>query len=151
MAAAIGIIGGSGLYEMEGLSDVHEVSIPTPFGMPSDSFVVGTLEGRKVVFVPRHGRGHRHLPTEVPHQANIWALRSLGVRYLISVSAVGSLKEDLHPEDVLIVDQFFDRTSRREHHTFFGKGIAGHVSFADPTSHQLNKLLADAANELVML
>jgi 5'-methylthioadenosine phosphorylase len=123
MAAAIGIIGGSGLYEIEGFEKAEERVIGTPFGAPSDAIVGGTLGGRQVWFLPRHGRGHRLLPTEINHRANIWALRSLDVRFLICVTAVGSLKEEYHPRDIVLPDQYFDRTSRREQHTFFGSGI----------------------------
>ena len=147
MTPAIGIIGGSGLYEIEGFTNREEIQVTTPFGAPSDALVAGELAGRRVIFLPRHGRGHRILPSEINHQANIWALRSLGVRWIISVSAVGSLREQYHPRDVLLPDQFFDRTSRREHHTFFGRGIVAHVSFADPISENLRVILASAATE----
>ena len=130
---------------MEGMERIREIEISTPFGAPSDKIVGGELGGRPVFFLPRHGRGHRLLPTELPHQANLWALRSLGVRWLFCVTAVGSLKEDLHPEDIVVVDQFFDRTSRREHHTFFGRGVVGHVSFAEPLSPSLRGLVAEEA------
>ena len=142
---AIGIIGGSGLYDIEGFSDREEIEIETPFGPPSDKIISGYLAGRRVCFLPRHARGHRILPTELNHRANIWALRSLNVRWIIAVTAVGSLKEELHPRDVVLPDQFFDRTSRREHHTFFGNGIVAHVSMADPISDGLRHLLADEA------
>ena len=145
MTPAIGIIGGSGLYEIEGFTHREEIRLTTPFGDPSDELVAGELAGRRVIFLPRHGRGHRILPSEINHQANIWALRSLGVRWIISVSAVGSLKERYHPRDVLLPDQFFDRTSRREHHTFFGQGVVAHVSLADPISNSLRAILASAA------
>ena len=142
---AVGVIGGSGLYEMEGLEKIREIDVSTPFGEPSDKIHAGELDGRPVFFLPRHGRGHRLLPSELPHQANLWALRSLGVRWLFCVTAVGSLKEDLHPEDIVVVDQFFDRTSRREHHTFFGRGVVGHVSFAEPLSPALRGMVAEEA------
>lgn len=142
---SIGIIGGSGLYDIDGVEDRSEVAIDTPFGSPSDTLVSGTLAGRRVFFLPRHGRGHRILPTELNHRANLWALRSLNVRWIITVTAVGSLKEEYRPRDVLLPDQFFDRTSRREHHTFFGRGIVGHVAFADPISSGLRKLLREEA------
>lgn len=142
---SIGIIGGSGLYDIEGVEDQSEVAIDTPFGPPSDTLVSGTLAGRRVFFLPRHGRGHRLLPTELNHRANLWALRSLNVRWIIAVTAVGSLKEEYRPRDVLLPDQFFDRTSRREHHTFFGRGIVGHVAFADPISTGLRELLREEA------
>lgn len=140
---SIGIIGGSGLYDIEGVEDRSEVAIDTPFGPPSDTLVSGTLAGRRVFFLPRHGRGHRILPTELNHRANLWALRSLNVRWIIAVTAVGSLKEEYRPRDVVLPDQFFDRTSRREHHTFFGRGIVGHVAFADPISAELRRLLRE--------
>lgn len=142
---SIGIIGGSGLYDLEGFEGREEISVETPFGSPSDKLVTGTLAGRRVFFLPRHGKGHRILPTELNHRANIWALRSLNVRWIIAVTAVGSLKQEYAPRDVLLPDQFFDRTSRREHHTFFGRGIVGHVAFADPISASLRGLLAEAA------
>ncbi len=142
---AIGIIGGSGLYEIEGFTSKEELHVPTPFGEPSDRIISGMYAGRRVCFLPRHGRGHRLLPTEVNHRANLWALRSLGVRWIIAVTAVGSLREQYHPRDILLPDQFFDRTSRREHHTFFGNGIVAHVSFADPISAGLRALLAEEA------
>ncbi len=145
MAAAIGIIGGSGLYEIEGLEEVEERVIETPFGPPSDALVGGKLGGRQVWFLPRHGRGHRLLPTEINHRANLWALRSLDVRFLICVTAVGSLKEEYRPRDIVLPDQYFDRTSRREQHTFFGGGIVGHVSFAEPVSEGMRALLMEAA------
>lgn len=145
MEPAIGIIGGSGLYELDGFEMTDERVVETPFGSPSDALVGGTLAGRQVWFLPRHGRGHRILPTEINHRANLWALRSLNVRWLICVTAVGSLREEYHPRDVLLPDQYFDRTSRREHHTFFGRGIATHVGFADPVSAGLRAILRDCA------
>jgi len=145
MAAAIGIIGGSGLYEIEGFEKSEERRIETPYGEPSDVLVGGLLHGRQVWFLPRHGRGHRILPHEINHRANLWAMRSLEVRFLICVTAVGSLREEYAPRHVLLPDQYFDRTSRREHHTFFGGGIAGHVSFGDPVSAGLRAILRDAA------
>jgi 5'-methylthioadenosine phosphorylase len=145
---AIGIIGGSGLYDLDGFSNRQELEISTPFGPPSDKLIAGDFAGRRVVFLPRHGKGHRLLPTELNHRANIWALRSLDVRWIIAVTAVGSLQEQYHPRDVLLPDQFFDRTSRREHHTFFGRGIVGHVSFGDPISTCLRTLLHEEATAL---
>lgn len=142
---AIGIIGGSGLYNIEGFENAEELGISTPFGEPSDKIVGGTFGGRRVYFLPRHGKGHRILPTEINHRANLWALRSLGVRWIIAVTAVGSLKEAYHPRHVVLPDQFFDRMSRRDQHTFFGRGIVGHVSFADPVSAGLRALLKQAA------
>ncbi len=145
MATAIGIIGGSGLYEIDGFEKSAERVIETPFGAPSDALVGGTLGGREVWFLPRHGRGHRLLPTEINHRANLWALREVGVRHLICVTAVGSLKEEYRPRDIVLPDQYFDRTSRREHHTFFGGGIVGHVSFGEPVSAGLRAILKAAA------
>ncbi len=142
---AVGVIGGSGLYQMEALTEVREVSMDTPFGSPSDAIIAGRLAGRAVYFLPRHARGHRLLPTEIPHRANIYALRSLGVRWLLSVGAVGSLKEEFPPRHIVLPDQFFDRTSRRSEHTFFGGGIVAHVTFAEPTSAALRKLVYEAA------
>jgi 5'-methylthioadenosine phosphorylase len=141
---AIGIIGGSGLYEFEGFENREEITLQTPFGPPSDALVTGTLSGRRVYFLPRHGKGHRILPTELNHRANLWALRSLNVRWIIAVTAVGSLQEQYHPRDIVLPDQFFDRTSRRDQHTFFGRGIVAHVAFGDPLSDKLRALLHDA-------
>lgn len=143
--AAIGIIGGSGLYDLEGFEGREEITVPTPFGLPSDTLVTGMLAGRRVYFLPRHGKGHRILPTELNHRANIWALRSLNVRWVIAVTAVGSLQEQYKPRDIVLPDQFFDRTSRRDQHTFFGRGIVAHVAFADPVSEGLRMLLHQAA------
>ena len=145
---AIGIIGGSGLYQIEELRDATEHEIDTPFGPPSDTLAGGKLSGRQVYFLPRHGRGHRILPHEINYRANIYALRALNVRWIISVAAVGSLQEKYAPRDVLLPSQFYDRTSRREVHTFFGEGIAAHVAFADPISTNLRNLVAESAREL---
>jgi len=145
---AIGIIGGSGLYQMEELRDATEHRIDTPFGSASDLLVGGTLGGRQVYFLPRHGRGHRILPHEINHRANIYALRSLNVRWIISVAAVGSLQEKYAPRDVVLPSQFYDRTSNRAAHTFFGEGIVAHVGFAEPISADLRNLLADSARSL---
>lgn len=145
MEPSIGIIGGSGLYELEGFEKAEERMVSTPFGEPSDALVGGTLAGRRVWFLPRHGRGHRLLPTEINHRANLWALRSLNVRWLICVTAVGSLREEFAPRDVVLPDQYYDRTSRRDRHTFFGGGIVGHVSFGDPVSGGLRAILRGAA------
>ena len=147
MEHAIGIIGGSGLYEMEGFAQSEDREVETPFGAPSDSLIGGMLGARQVWFLPRHGRGHRILPHEINHRANIWALRSLGVRWIICVTAVGSLKEEYAPRSIVIPDQYFDRTSRREHHTFFGGGIAAHISFGEPTSGPLRRILLEASLE----
>jgi 5'-methylthioadenosine phosphorylase len=146
--SAIGIIGGSGLYQMEELRDVFENKIDTPFGPPSDVLIAGTIAGRQVFFLPRHGRGHRILPHELNHQANIYALRSVNVRWIISVTAVGSLQEKYAPRDILLPSQFYDRTSLRSGHTFFGEGIAAHISFAEPISARLRNLLAESAGRL---
>ena len=145
---AIGIIGGSGLYQMEGVTDAAEHKIDTPFGAPSDAIIGGKLSDRHVYFLPRHGRGHRILPHELNHRANIYALRSLNVRWIICVTAVGSLQEKYAPRDVLLPSQFYDRTSLRSGHTFFGEGIAAHIGFAEPISGKLRNLLAEAAREL---
>ncbi len=145
---AIGIIGGSGLYQMEELRDPTEHKIETPFGPPSDSLIGGQLKGRQVYFLPRHARGHRLLPHELNHRANIYALRSLNVRWIVSVTAVGSLQEKYAPRDVLLPSQFYDRTSARSEHTFFGEGIAAHISFAEPISTKLRNLIADSARSL---
>src|SRR5437016_5713796 len=145
---AIGIIGGSGLYQMEEVRDATEHKIDTPFGPPSDMLVGGKVSGRQAYFLPRHGRGHRILPHEINHQANIYALRSLNVRWIISVAAVGSLQEKYAPRDVLLPSQFYDRTSQRAAHTFFGEGIAAHVSFAEPISAKLRTLLAESTRSL---
>ena len=145
---AIGIIGGSGLYQMEELRDAAEHKVGTPFGAPSDKLVGGKVSGRQVYFLPRHGRGHRILPHEINHRANIYALRSLNVRWIISVAAVGSLQEKYAPRDVVLPAQFYDRTSQRAAHTFFGEGIAAHIAFAEPISRNLRNLLAESATAL---
>src|SRR6202022_5136818 len=142
---AIGVIGGSGLYQMEQLHDATEQRIDTPFGAPSDVLIGGTVAGRQLYFLPRHGRGHRIMPHELNHRANIWALRSLNVRWIICVTAVGSLQEKYAPRDILLPSQFYDRTSLRVGHTFFGEGIAAHISFAEPISTHLRNLLAESA------
>jgi 5'-methylthioadenosine phosphorylase len=144
----IGIIGGSGLYEMGDVRGATEYKVETPFGPPSDSLIGGKLSGRQVYFLPRHGRGHRILPHELNHRANIYALRSLNVRWIISVGAVGSLQEKYAPRDVLLPSQFYDRTSGRATHTFFGEGIAAHIAFAEPISTKLRNLLAESARSL---
>jgi 5'-methylthioadenosine phosphorylase len=140
--AKIGIIGGSGLYQMPELKEVEEVRVETPFGAPSDAFIVGTLEGVRVAFLPRHGRGHRLLPTELPFRANIYAMKTLGVERILSASAVGSLQEQYAPLDMVIPSQFFDRTRARAHEsTFFGEGIVAHVTFAHPVCESLGDVL----------
>jgi 5'-methylthioadenosine phosphorylase len=137
-----GIIGGSGLYQMPELTDVEELEIDTPFGRPSDALILGTLEGERVAFLPRHGRGHRFTPTEVPFRANIYAMKLLGVQQILSASAVGSLQEQYAPLDMVIPDQFFDRTRARTHEsTFFGNGIVAHVTFAHPVCDELGDVL----------
>jgi 5'-methylthioadenosine phosphorylase len=140
--AEIGIIGGSGLYAMPGLTSVREVRVETPFGDPSDAFVLGELEGRKVAFLARHGRGHRILPSELNFRANIYAMKKLGVERIVSVSAVGSLKEEHKPTDFVIPDQFIDRSSRRVS-TFFGDGLVAHVAFGDPVCATIGKAIAE--------
>lgn len=144
MSAAIGIIGGSGVSGFDGLENVEERKVETPFGNPSDVLIGGTYEGRQVWFLSRHGKNHTILPTEVNHKANFWALRSLGVRWVICATAVGSLKEEYHPRSVVLPDQYFDRTSQRADHTFFGEGIVAHVGFADPICSGLRAILAEA-------
>ncbi len=144
----IGVIGGSGLYEIEGLTDVQEVNIDTPFGAPSDAYITGMLDGAKMVFLPRHGRGHKFLPSEVNYRANIYGMKTLGVEQIISVSAVGSMKEEIVPGHIVIPDQFFDRTQGKRASTFFGNGITGHVQFADPVCADLSSVLVAAANEV---
>lgn len=144
--AKIGIIGGSGLYDMEGLTQKREVGLSTPFGPPSDAFVVGALEGCKVAFLARHGRGHRILPTEINFRANIWGMKKLGVERIISVSAVGSMKEAIQPGHVVLPDQFYDHTKHRIS-TFFGNGVVAHVAFADPVCAELRQVLAKAGRK----
>ncbi len=144
----IGVIGGSGLYEIEGLTDIQEVTLETPFGQPSDAFITGILGGAKMVFLPRHGRGHRYLPSEVNYRANIYGMKKLGVEQIISVSAVGSMKEEIVPGHIVIPDQFFDRTQGKRASTFFGNGVVGHVQFADPICGGLAGLLAVSATEV---
>ncbi len=144
--AEIGIIGGSGLYSMAGLKDTREIRVKTPFGEPSEAIVLGTLEGKRVAFLARHGRGHRILPSEINFRANICAMKQLGVERVISVSAVGSLQEDLRPGEFLVVDQFVDRTKSRVS-TFFGGGLVAHVTFDKPTCAQVSAVLADASTQ----
>jgi 5'-methylthioadenosine phosphorylase len=139
----LGVIGGSGLYAMDGLSRITTVKIATPFGKPSDEFIIGTLEGRRVAFLPRHGRGHRILPTEINYRANIYGMKKLGVERIISVSAVGSMKEEIKPGDIVIPDQFYDHTRHRQS-TFFGNGIVAHVGMAEPVCGSLCRILIDA-------
>ena len=143
----LGVIGGSGLYEMEGLTGVESVSLDTPFGKPSDCYITGMLDGVKVAFLPRHGRGHRLLPSEVNYRANIYGMKKLGVTRLISVSAVGSMKEEIEPGHIVVPDQFIDRTNGSRINTFFGGGIVAHVQFADPVCAELSSVIAEAAKK----
>ncbi|EDZ94659.1 S-methyl-5'-thioadenosine phosphorylase [Limnospira fusiformis KN01] len=145
--AKIGIIGGSGLYQMEALTDLEEVLVETPFGSPSDLVILGTLEGMRVAFLARHGRDHKLLPSELPYRANIYAMKSLGVEYIISASAVGSLKAEVKPLDMVIPDQFIDRTKNRIS-TFFGDGIVAHIGFGHPVCNQLAAVVGDAISAL---
>src|SRR3990170_1830652 len=143
----VGVIGGSGLYEMEGLKCVKEIKIKTPFGNPSDAYIVGKLGNVKMVFLPRHGRGHRILPSELNFRANIYGMKKLGVEWIISVSAVGSMREDIKPGHIVVADQFFDRTKNRAS-SFFGNGIVGHVEFADPVCSNLSNVLYGAGKDV---
>ncbi len=143
----IGVIGGSGLYEIKELMEVREVVLDTPFGAPSDAYITGVLDGVKMVFLPRHGRGHRFLPSEVNYRANIHGMKQLGVERIISVSAVGSMKEEIVPGHIVIPDQFFDRTQGKRASTFFGEGVVGHVQFADPVCGELAQVLYESAIE----
>lgn len=145
--AKIGIIGGSGLYKMDALKDVEEIQVDTPFGPPSDYLILGTLSGTRVAFLARHGRHHHLLPSDLPFRANIYAMKSLGVEYLISASAVGSLKEEVKPMDMLLPDQYIDRTKNRTS-TFFGDGIAAHIAFGHPVCSKLAGIIADAIASL---
>ena len=147
MSVKIGVIGGSGFYQMEGLTDVEEIEVDTPFGKPSDSLVLGTLEGARVVFLPRHGVGHRLLPSEINVRANIYALKSLGVEWIISASAVGSLREEIEPRHFVVPDQLYDHTKHRVS-TFFGEGLAAHVSLAHPFCPILSQLIHDGARDV---
>jgi 5'-methylthioadenosine phosphorylase len=141
----IGIIGGTGLYGIEGFTKQKWVKVKTPFGKTSDDFLTGKLAGRDVVFLPRHGRGHKILPSELNHRANIWAMKKLGVQWIISVSAVGSLQEKYQPCDIVVIDQFLDRTKQSLNHTFFGRGIVAHIAFAEPISEELRQILLRTA------
>ena len=143
----VGIIGGSGLYDIEGFSNQTWKKVETPFGNPSDEFLIGELEGREVVFLPRHARGHRILPSELNHRANIWAMKKLGVRWIISVSAVGSLQPQYKPCDIVLINQFVDRTKQSLNHTFFGEGIVAHIAFAHPISEELRQILLKTSQE----
>ncbi len=143
----VGVIGGSGLYEIEGFEDVEEMRLSTPFGDPSDAYVTGMIGGVRMVFLPRHGRGHRILPTEINFRANVWGMKRLGVTRILSVSAVGSMRDDVAPGDFVVIDQFFDRTRHRVD-TFFGDGVVGHVMFADPVCADLRAVVLEAAREV---
>src|SRR3989338_5640971 len=144
----IGIIGGSGLYKMDGLTNIKEVGINTPFGEPSDKYITGNLEGIDVMFLPRHGRGHTILPTEVNYRANIYGMKKLGVEQIVSMSAVGSFKKELKPLDIVLPDQFVDRTNQARPTSFFGRGIAAHISFAEPVCSDLRNIIYKAGTQL---
>lgn len=144
----IGIIGGSGLYHIEGFTHQKWVKVKTPFGAPSDEFLTGRLAGREVVFLARHGRGHRILPSELNHRANMWSMKKLGVQWVISVSAVGSLQAKYRPCDVVLPDQYFDRSKQSAAHSFFGRGLVAHVAFAEPVSEELRRILLRALRSL---
>ena len=146
LSARVGVIGGSGLYEMSGLTILDEVTVKTPFGEPSDPYVIGEIGGHRVVFLSRHGKGHRHLPSELNFRANIYGFKTLGVEMIVSASAVGSMKAEYRPTDIVIPDQFIDRTRHRVD-TFFGNGIVGHVSFADPICSETASLVADSSQK----
>ena len=146
----IGIIGGSGLYEIEGFVAEKWTEVNTPFGSPSDELLIGNLDGREVVFLPRHGRGHRILPSELNHRANIWAMKQLGVSWIISASAVGSLQQEYSPCDIVLIDQFVDNTKQSAAHTFFGEGIVGHIPFAEPICEKLRQILLDASHSVAV-
>ena len=146
----IGIIGGSGLYEIEGFEAEKWTGLNTPFGSPSDELLIGKLDGREVAFLPRHGRGHRILPSELNHRANIWAMKQLGVSWIISASAVGSLQQEYSPCDIVLIDQFVDNTKQSAAHTFFGEGIVGHIPFAEPICEKLRQILLDASHSVAV-
>lgn len=145
---AIGIIGGSGLYHLPGITEIREILVTTPFGSPSSAITKGLFAGRPICFLPRHGQGHRLAPHEINHRANIWALRSVGVRWIICVAAVGSLKEEYPPSDIVLPDQYFDRTNGSHRHTFFGEGVVAHIAFAEPVSTPLRDLLHESCKRL---
>lgn len=144
-----GVIGGSGFYEMAGLEQVETITVETPFGAPSDALVHGVVAGRDVYFLPRHGRGHRLLPSEINHRANIYAMKQLGVDHVISISAVGSLREHLRPRDLVLPDQYFDRTKQSAAHTFFGEGLVAHVAFGEPACPALRAVIAERARSVI--
>ncbi|MCP3964914.1 MAG: S-methyl-5'-thioadenosine phosphorylase [Lentisphaerae bacterium] len=145
----LGVIGGSGLYQIEGTTDIRKEKVTTPFGDPSDEFIIGKLDGKEVVFLPRHGQGHPIAPGELNHQANIYAMKKLDVTHILSVSAVGSLKQEMKPRDVVIVDQYFDRTKRGPAQTFFGNGIVAHVAMAHPVCPEMAAIAAKTAHEAI--
>jgi 5'-methylthioadenosine phosphorylase len=145
----LAIIGGSGLYEFDGLEQIQWIKVSTPYGNPSDEILTGQFEGRKVAFLPRHARGHKILPGELNHRANIWALKSLGVRFIVSVSAVGSLQEQYKPLDIVLPDQFLDRTKKSLEHTFFGNGIVAHMAFGDPICTELQKVIYEETRNVL--
>jgi 5'-methylthioadenosine phosphorylase len=145
----IGVIGGSGLYDLEGMKDLEPREVSTPFGSPSDEYLCGSLKDVEVCFLPRHGRGHRLLPSEINHRANIFGFKTLGVERIVSVSAVGSLKEELRPRDIVLPDQYYDRTKASAEHTFFGNGIVAHISFAEPTCPDLRDIVGAVAREVI--
>ena len=147
MRQRIGVIGGSGLYQMEGLTDIREERVQTPFGDPSDVYVIGKLGDTELVFLPRHGRGHRLNPSEVPYRANIWGMKKLGVGWIVSISAVGSLREDIAPGHMVIIDQFIDRTKSQRAVTFYEQGIVAHIAFGDPVCGALRGYLVKAAQD----
>ncbi len=142
-----GFIGGSGIYDVDGIKNTKEIIVETPFGSPSDAYIEGDLNGNKVVFLPRHGKGHTILPSELNHKANIYGMKKLGVTHIVSISAVGSLKEELAPRDVVIIDQYFDRTKKSLEHTYFGDGVVGHIAFGDPVCPELKDLAFKAAEK----
>ena len=144
---AVGVIGGSGLYEIEGLTNIRSTKVATPFGRPSDDYIVGTLHGMRIAFLPRHGRGHRIMPTDINYRANIYGMKKLGVERIISVSAVGSMKEEIKPGDIVVPDQFYDHTKHRRS-TFFGNGVVAHVGMADPVCAGLCSVLIDAGTKV---
>ncbi len=148
MGDILGVIGGSGLYDMEGMTNVRRVAVRTPFGAPSDAIVVGEIEGRTLAFLPRHGRGHRISPSQINYRANIYALKKIGVRWILSISAVGSMKESIRPGDIVVVDQFYDHTKFRPN-TFFSDGIVGHIMFADPVCPHLAGLAYTSARKVL--
>lgn len=145
----IGVIGGSGLYDLEGLDRIEEISVETPFGNPSDPYVHGVIGGHDVYFLPRHGKGHRIMPSEINHRANIYGFKTLGVDCVLSISAVGSLREEYRPRDIVLPDQFFDRTKKSLEHTFFGEGIVAHVAFGEPTCPVLRESIASSAQRVL--